>query len=58
MLKWTSQGADGTYVDEDPTSGDLKLANIVSGNSTTFVKASDVEGVGNDYYDYSIQPSG
>jgi dipeptidyl-peptidase-4 len=57
-LTWTSQGSDGTYVDQDATTGDLELANIVGGNSSVFVRASDVEGVGSDYYDYEIQPSG
>ena len=57
-LQWTSQGIDGNYVDQDPATGNLNLANIVTGNSTLFVAASDVEGVGSDYYDYSIQPSG
>ncbi|KAL2068648.1 hypothetical protein VTL71DRAFT_14985 [Oculimacula yallundae] len=56
-LQWTSQGADGTYV-EAGSSGDLVLANIVTGNSSTFVTASELGAAAQDYYDYSIQPSG
>ncbi|KAH7306135.1 dipeptidyl peptidase IV N-terminal region-domain-containing protein [Rhexocercosporidium sp. MPI-PUGE-AT-0058] len=56
-LQWTSQGEDGTYVDKTST-GDLVLANIVTGNSSTFVAASEIGGAAKDYYDYSIQPSG
>lgn len=56
-LQWTSQGEDGTYIDTTST-GDLVLANIVSGNSSTFVTASEIGGAAQDYYDYSIQPSG
>ncbi|KAK0110829.1 diacylglycerol pyrophosphate phosphatase, variant 2 [Cadophora gregata f. sp. sojae] len=56
-LQWTSQGEDGTYVDTTST-GDLVLANIVTGNSSTFVTASELGAAVQDYYDYSIQPSG
>lgn len=56
-LQWTSQGEDGTYV-EGSSTGDLVLANIVTGNTSTFVTASELGGAAQDYYDYSIQPSG
>jgi dipeptidyl-peptidase-4 len=57
-LQWTSQGEDGSYVDTDPESLDLIIANIITGNSSIFVKASDIYEGARDYYDYSIQPSG
>lgn len=57
-LQWTSQGVDGSYVDVDSATGDLLIANIVTGNSSVLVKASDVAEAAQDPYDYSIQPSG
>ena len=56
-LQWTSQGSDGNYVDQNDA-GDLVFSNIVSGNSSVFVAASDIDGAAKDFYDYSIQPSG
>ncbi|KAL3420977.1 dipeptidyl-peptidase 4 [Phlyctema vagabunda] len=56
-LQWIAQGEDGTYVDTDAESGDLIFANIVTGNSTTFVAASDIGSDAQDFYDYSIQSS-
>lgn len=57
-LQWTSQGSDGSYVDTDTATGDLLIANIVTGNSSIFVKASDVDKAAQNPYDYSIQPNG
>lgn len=57
-LQWSSQGDDGSYVDTDPETGDLLIVNIVTGNSSIFVKASDIDELARDFYDYSIQPSG
>ena len=53
-LQWTSLGSDGSYVDQT-ASNDLVLANIVSGNSTTFVAAKDIGEQAREYYDYAIQ---
>jgi dipeptidyl-peptidase-4 len=57
-LQWTSQGADGSYIDVDSSTGDLIISNIVTNGTSTFVKSSDVATEAQDPYDYSIQPSG
>ncbi|CAG8962340.1 hypothetical protein HYFRA_00005396 [Hymenoscyphus fraxineus] len=57
-LQWTSQGADGSYVDLNSTTGDLLISNIITQNSTVLVKASDVAEAARNPYDYSIQPNG
>lgn len=56
-LQWTSQGADGTYVDAD-SEGNLNLANIITGESKIFVNVSDLPKEVHGYYGYSIQSSG
>ncbi|KAG9229582.1 extracellular dipeptidyl-peptidase Dpp4 [Amylocarpus encephaloides] len=57
-LQWTSQGADGSYIDVDSATGNLIIANIVSNGTSVFVKASDVSSAAQNPDDYSIQPSG
>ena len=57
-LQWTSQGQDGSYIDVDASTGNLVIANVVTGNSSTFVFSSDVATEAQDADDYSIQPSG
>ena len=57
-LQWTSQGGvDGNYVEQN-SAGDLVFSNIVSGNTSVFVAATDIDEVARDFYDYSIQSSG
>lgn len=56
-LQWTSQGTDGNFVDQNDA-GDLVFENIVSGNSSVFVAASDIDGAAKNFSDYTIQPSG
>lgn len=56
-LQWVSDDSDGTYVVQDPSTGSLVFANIVSGTNETFVDAADLGEVGGEYYDYYIQPS-
>lgn len=57
-LQWTTQGGvDGNYVEQN-SAGDLVFSNIVSGNSSVFVAASDIGEAARDFYDFQIQNSG
>lgn len=43
---------------QDPATGSLVFANIVTGTNETFVDAADIGEAASTFYDYYIQPSG
>ncbi|KAH0614780.1 uncharacterized protein H6S33_000416 [Morchella sextelata] len=57
-VQWIADSSDGTYVVQDPTTGSLVFANIVTGTNETFVDAADIGEAASTFYDYYIQPSG